>query len=285
MDRNWIKRVNGLLLGMSFCAMIFACGVEGEEPFPAEPGKAEVTEGMFTLASLDETNFSMEAQMPIEYLGCPMAGIVDLTLKGDDARVKLGNLKFFAGSFDGFDTRNMKKTREVYGAVLGQGLAPELRETGLVEHLWLANKEVTSAGVMLVRAPKARVSGRGCDRFNYGRYELEGQAHLSVNLELVEGKEAEVGYKVEWFDCSRISDTDDPRKQEVCDQVWGVLFDKSVGQKVKVSTCPFVGDERWCSVWNKAIGTSTREVTEEDVEGAVTRMCFDDVVLDAVCCD
>jgi len=286
MDRHWIKRVSGQLLGMSFCALVFACGVEGEELFPDEQGKAEVTEGLFTLGRVDQTNPIMEAQIPIEHLGCPMGGIVTMTLKSDDARVKLGKLKYFAGAVTGVRDRYPDRTYNTYGVVLGQGLGGKLRQNYLYENLWLAKNNTTSAAVMLAHFGMARVKGSGCDDVHYGMHVLEGRPHLEVNIELTEGDEAEVSYKVEWFDCANITDKDDPRKQEVCDQVWDVLFKKVEGQTKSVSTCPWLGDGDWCRIWDIRFGRKEVSITMEDVESAVDQACSDSsVILDAQCCD
>lgn len=280
------KVCSALLAALSLAA----CDVEtmpaGPDEEPAAGGKADDAMGEFVLADLDADNPSMEGRIPISHLGCPMGGLLTLTLEDDSAVVEVNDLKYYAGHVEGFDKRRPEKTRKLWGAVRGEALDAELRKPGLLGvEGWFANTRETSATIMLIQPDTARVTGSGCDHVRYGTHQIEGDAYLSLQLSLVEGDSATVGYHVEWFDCLSSAPSGDPRKDEVCEMAWDELNGKLVGKEVETSTCPWPGDTRWCSIWDGALGRQTQKIDEDDVRSAVGSMCRDNTILDSKCCD
>jgi hypothetical protein len=261
------------------CAgLLAACGTEagGVEGID---GKSDKTEGMF---ELDATEPSLEARIPIKNLGCPTGGLLTLTLNTDKAKVKVENLRYYAGYISGFNQANPRKVHDVWGAVLGQSIDATLQEPGWFSS-WFANERETSASVMLVQQDPPEIDGwERCDHITYGPHELEGEPYLSMQLTLVEGDAAEVGYRVDWFNCAAGLDHADERQQEVCDLAWNALYGRVVGQPYKQYSCP--PDDIWCGAWNAIFGGREGTYTEEDVEGAIDDMCTEpEMTLE--CCD
>jgi hypothetical protein len=260
-----------------------ACaGGPGEEVIDdIDDDQSDRVEGVWELSAAEP---ALAGQIPVDYLGCPMGATITMHLEEGSADVDIGNLRYYVGTIPA--AANGKKPREpqdMYAAIFGNALDAELSNDWVIAGYDVFGGASASASVMLVEPQYGYVDGSGCSDVAYGRMDYEGKPRLQFELNLKEGEYAKVTYDIEYFNCFRV-DENNLDQVRVCDEAWGTLNDKIVGESYTSSTCPGGFYTLSCTDWDKIFGRKENEYTEADVRGAVMQECRDTTIMDYECC-